>query len=94
MHPSIPGDDSSEADLFKLLIHDLSLGHVIRQQRDTTPDGQFVRKATRGTTRAASSTVKSPFDGDEPYELTDLGKQFVHYVMDEVAPQIGQASSG
>lgn len=34
MHPVVPRDTSSEADLFKLLIHDLSLGHVIRQERD------------------------------------------------------------
>ena len=43
MHPTIPRDNSSEADLFKLLIHDLTLGHVIRQKRQTTMAGQFVK---------------------------------------------------
>lgn len=90
MHTSIPRDDSSEADLFKLLIHDLTLGHVIRQQRATTYDGQFLKKRPGGR-RTGSSTIKSPFGGDEPYELTELGQQFVHYVMNEVSPQIGQA---
>ena len=94
IHAQIPRDDSSEADLFKLLIHDLTLGHVIRQQRSTTLDGQFVKKAVGRTRGAAitpkSTTMKSPFDGFEPYELTELGQQFVHYVMDEVSPQLSR----
>jgi hypothetical protein len=92
MHTSVPRDDSSEADLFKLLIHDLTLGHVIRQQRATTSDGQFLKKRATGGRRVAPPTMKSPFDDYEPYELTELGQQFVHYVMDELAPQIGRGS--
>lgn len=87
IHDSIPRDDSSEADLFKLLIHDLTLGHVIRQQRTTTADGEFVKKVSGGR-RSGGSTMKSAFDANEPYELTELGQKFVHYVMDEVSPQI------
>ena len=91
MHPSVPRDTSSEADLFKLLIHDLSLGHVIRQHRAETLDGQFVRESTRGRPKTRpSSTLKSPFDSDGEYELTELGERFVHYVMNEVVPQIGE----
>ena len=91
MHESIPRDDSSEADLFKLLIHDLSLGHVIRQKRMTTTSGQFVKKSTKGQKKSSGSrAMKSPFDPVDPYELTELGSQFVHYVMNEVAPQINQ----
>ncbi len=89
MHPSIPRDNSSEADLFKLLIHDLTLGHVIRQKRQTTVTGQFVTKP-RGGRKSASGTMQSPFDPEKPYELTQLGMQFVHYVMEEVAPQLGE----
>lgn len=93
MHPTVPRDDSSEADLFKLLIHDLSLGHVIRQHRATTHGGQFVKQSTRGRPKSrGSSTMKSPFDASDPYELTELGAQFVHYVMNEVAPQIGDGN--
>jgi hypothetical protein len=95
MHPTVPRDDSSEADLFKLLIHDLTLGYVVRQQRATTTDGQFLKKrAGGGGRRVSPSTMKSPFDDYEPYELTELGQQFVHYVMDELAPQIGRTSYG
>jgi hypothetical protein len=89
MHGSVPRDDSSEADLFKLLIHDLTLGHVIRQQRGSTLDGQFLKKRQAARRAPAASTMKSPFDDFEPYELTELGQQFVHYVMNELAPQIG-----
>ncbi len=95
MHASIPRDDSPEADLFKLLIHDLSLGHVIRQQRATTYSGEFVKRSTRGRSKSSgSSTVKSPFDASDPYELTELGRQFVHYVLEEVAPQLSDDSRG
>jgi predicted transcriptional regulator len=33
--------------------------------------------------------MKSAFDNEEQYELTELGKQFVHYTMTDVAPQLG-----
>lgn len=79
-------EDSAEADLFKLLIRDLSMGGVIRQVRKTDDDGRFLRKRTR--TRQLSAYTVSAFDGDKPYVLTSLGEQFVHYVMDEVVPRI------
>lgn len=87
-------EDSAEADLFKLLVRDLSTGGVIRQHRDTTPYGEYVRKARASSGGRTSSTMKSAFDDQEPYELTDLGKQFVHYTMNELVAQVGQGSSG
>jgi hypothetical protein len=33
--------------------------------------------------------MKSAFDDKERYELTELGKQFVHYVLSDVVPRIG-----
>ena len=83
-------EDSAEADLFKLLIRDLSTGGVIRQHRDTTADGQFVRKQPARTPKGyAPRVMKSAFDDKEQYELTELGSQFVHYTMNEVVPRIG-----
>jgi hypothetical protein len=86
-------EDSAEADLFKLLIRDLSTGGVIRQERDVNQLGQFRRKQTvrvaRGT---ASSTMKSAFDDKEAYVLTEMGKQFVHYTMNDVVIRIGDES--
>jgi hypothetical protein len=31
----------------------------------------------------------SAFEDTKPYVLTELGKQFVHYVMEDVVPQLG-----
>ena len=82
-------EDSAEADLFKLLIHDLSLGHVIRQHRPKDYHGNFIKKQTRPAPKGQGSRVlKSAFDNSDRYELTELGKQFVHYTMNEVVPRI------
>lgn len=87
-------EDSAEADLFKLLVRDLSMGSVIRQHRDTTPYGDYVRKARATSGTRASNTMKSAFDDQEAYELTELGKQFVHYTMNELVSQVGQGRGG
>lgn len=91
LHANYVREDSAEADLFKLLVRDLSTGGVIRQHRDTTPDGQYLRKtaARRPKGPGASRTIKSAFDDSDRYELTELGRQFVHYTMNEVVPRIG-----
>jgi len=81
-----PREDSVEADLYKLLIRDLSMGGIIRQHRETDYYGNFVKKSTK---RAKSGTYKSAFDDEEQYELTELGSQFVHYTMSDVVTQIG-----
>lgn len=80
-------DNSAEADLFKLLMHDLSVGHVLRQERAANSDGQFYRqKPTR--TRVRSQFLKTAFDDDKSLELTELGKQFVRYTMEDMMPQL------
>ncbi|WP_246805020.1 hypothetical protein [Mesorhizobium mediterraneum] len=83
-------EDSAEADLFKMLIRDLTLGSVVRQHRPTDYAGNFLRKplAKRSAPGHAPRTAKSAFDEVEPYELTDLGKQFVHYAMNEITAKI------
>lgn len=80
-------EDSLEADLFKLLIRDLSMGSVIRQARVIDYEGNFFKKSPQRGNRS-SSTYKSAFDNEEVYELTELGKQFVHYTMNEVVSRI------
>lgn len=91
-------EDSAEADLFKLLIRDLSTGGVVRQQRETDGYGNFIkREPPRRSGRSMevrSGTMKSAFDDTELYVLTDLGRQFVHYAMSELAPRITFQSSG
>lgn len=81
-------ENSMEADLFKMLIRDLSMGGVIRQHRETNYDGSFVKKAKNKYSNG-TNTFKSAFDDQENYELTELGKQFVHYTMNDVVRKIG-----
>ncbi|HUW99172.1 MAG TPA: hypothetical protein VMV40_10120 [Acidiferrobacter sp.] len=90
MYGDLPREDSADADLFKLLIRDLSTGGVIRQERDTNQIGQFVRKTPQRMRRGhAPTTMESAFDDTKPYVLTGMGKQFVHYTMNEVVTRIG-----
>lgn len=78
-------EDSAEADLFKLLIRDLSTGGIIRQHRETDWSGNFIKTKPQRSTRGTSAHVhKSAFDDGDRYELTALGQQFVHYAMTEV----------
>ncbi|WP_036263118.1 hypothetical protein [Methylocapsa aurea] len=82
-------EDSAEADLFKLLIRDLSTGSIVRQHREKDYAGNFLRKsAQRGPRGTASRTAKSAFDDLEGYELTELGQQFVHYAMTDLPVRI------
>lgn len=83
-------EDSAEADLYKMLVRDLTLGSVIRQVRQTDYYGNFVKKpqAKRSPPGQTSTVAKSAFDNVEPYELTELGQQFVHYAMNEITAKI------
>jgi hypothetical protein len=83
-----PKEDSAEADVYKLLIRDLSMGSVIRQHRETDAYGQFVKRSQAGKSRSKSSVMKSAFDDTEPYELTELGSHFVHYTMSETVTRL------
>ena len=71
-------EDSVEADLFKLLIPNLSMGGIIRQNRETDHYGKYTKKTTK---RSKSGILKSVFDDEEQYELTESGSQFVHYTL-------------
>jgi hypothetical protein len=92
IHGPRPREDSAEADLFRYLIRDLSTGGVIRQERETDALGNFYKRETGGHRVASSRVMESSFENTKPYVLTALGKQFVHYVMEDIAPQIGAPS--
>jgi hypothetical protein len=81
-------EDSAEADLFKLLIRDLSTGGVIRQHRETDYQGNYIARRAPARKAPAGRTMVSAFDDKEQYELTALGQQFVHYVMTELTQKI------
>lgn len=89
LHGEAVREDSAEADLFKVIIRDLSMGNIIRQHRKTDHLGRFIKSKSQGRSSGNSSSyMKSAFDNKEPYELTDLGRQFVHYTMNEIVPKI------
>jgi hypothetical protein len=85
----LPRDDSAEADLYKMLIRDLSTGGVIRQPRETDYMGRYRAKPRAGAKPASSGVMKSAFDDNEEYVLTELGSQFVHYTMTELVQRLG-----
>ncbi len=77
-------EDSADADLYKLLIRDLSTGGIIRQHREVDYQGNFIKKRPGRKTSGSSQEMKSAFDREEKYELTQLGQQFVHYAMTDL----------
>ena len=64
------------------------MGGVIRQHRQTDYAGKFIKKAKTKYSTGSTGTYKSAFDDNESYELTELGKQFVHYTMNEVVTKL------
>jgi len=82
-------EDSADADLYKLLIRDLTTGGIIRQNVDRDYYGSAIPKAP--VRRPKGSGPKPPvsaFDDIEQYELTGLGQQFVHYAMTDLPLKI------
>lgn len=82
-------ENSADADLFKLLFRDLSTGGVIRQHREVDYYGNFIKKTPQHRPGGSGSKpVTSAFDEEDSYELTELGKQFVHYAMTDLPLKI------
>lgn len=88
-------ENSSDADLFKLLFRDLSTGGVIRQHRDVDYQGNFIPKTPHRRPKGSGpKAITSAFDDDDAYELTELGKQFVHYAMTDLPLKIEYTPQG
>jgi len=82
-------ENSADADLFKLLFRDLTTGGVIRQHREVDYNGNFIAKTPQRRPKGSGSRpMTSAFDDDDLYELTELGKQFVHYAMTDLPLKI------
>lgn len=86
-------EDSADADLYRLLFRDLSMGGIVRQHRETDYYGNFVKRSNSGPRKTESTTMKSAFDIEEQYELTSLGQQFVHYAMTDLPLKIDSRQS-
>lgn len=89
-------ENSADADLFKLLFRDLSTGGVIRQHRDFDYHGNPIPKTPQRRPKGSGPRpLTSAFDDDDLYELTALGRQFVHYAMTDLPLKIQyQPTSG
>lgn len=82
-------ESSADADLYKLLIRDLSMGSIIRQHREVDYHGRFIAKTPQKSKASdGPKPMVSAFDNNERYELTELGQQFVHYAMSDIPPRI------
>ena len=82
-------EDSADADLYKLLFRDLSTGGIIRQHRDVDYHGNFIPKVSERRPKGSGpKPMASAFDDEDGYDLTELGRQFVHYAMTELPPKI------
>jgi|SRR3989344_382861 len=85
----VPLDNSARADLFKFLMHDLNMTDIVRQARESDGFGRWKTKTPVKRPESQLGTLQTPFDPSKLQVLTELGKEFVHYVMDDLAPQIG-----
>lgn len=86
--PSV-AENSADADLFKLLFRDLSTGGIIRQHREVDYYGNYLSKPTKRRLKGSGQKpMTSAFDDEDSYELTELGKQFVHYAMTDLPLKI------
>jgi hypothetical protein len=84
-----PLDNSSQAGLFSYLIRQLSVGGVIHQEKETNYAGQYLRsERTHYNKGSSSSVMESPFEDTKPYVLTELGKEFIHYVLNDVVQRV------
>jgi hypothetical protein len=88
IHGESVREDSAEADLFKLMVDELTIGHLIRQHREKDYQGNFLKARPAARNKNTSRLMKSAFDDDKEYELTELGRWFVHYTMNEMVPKI------
>jgi hypothetical protein len=95
LYGDIPREDSAEADLYKFLMRELSMGEVIRIERDKNRLGQYLRKRPPGRRKGIPppATLKSAFEDVDPLVLTGIGRQFVHYALNEVVTRIGEGGS-
>lgn len=82
-------EDSAEAGLFRYLMRELSMGGVIEIAKQRNEFG-LAYKATsaRAPKGMGSKVVESTYEDTKPQVLTELGKQFVHYVLNDVVKRV------
>ena len=96
IHPErsdLPRDDSAEAGLFGYLTRELNMGGIIHLDRPRNSSGQTMRTQRQSSSNSRSDTLESHFDNTKSWVLSELGKEFVRYVMEDVDPQLGTEGS-
>lgn len=88
-----PQDNSAQAGLFGYLNRELNMGGIIHLNRETDGAGQTIRAPRQSSSRSVNGTLESPFDDTKEWILSELGKEFVRYVMDDVDPQLETRSN-
>ena len=89
-----PRDNSAQAGFFGYLMRELNMGGIIRLERDTDSYGRTIRASrTPSTGSSRGDTLESPFDSTKRWVLSELGKEFVRYVMEDVDLQLGEGST-
>ncbi|HSE56846.1 MAG TPA: hypothetical protein VLB02_02050 [Candidatus Paceibacterota bacterium] len=87
-----PRDNTAQAGLFGYLTRELNMGGIIHLNRQTNAYGQTMRsprQSSSGSNR--SDTLESHFDDTKEWVLSELGKEFVRYVMKDVDLQLQDA---
>ena len=94
VHTDRPREDSAEAGLFSYLIRDLSMGGVIHQDKQTNDAGQYMKRRPVHVPKGmGSQTMESAFEGTKSYVLTELGRQFIRYVLNDAVLRVGAESA-
>ena len=82
-------EDSAEAGLFRYLMRELNIGGVIELSKQRDAYGRAYRVTSAGTPRGmASKVVESTYEDTKPWILTELGRQFIHYVLSDAVKRV------
>lgn len=82
-------EDSAEAGLFRYLMRELNMGGVIELSKRRDANGRAYKTTSARTPRGmASKVVESTYEDTKPWVLTELGRQFIHYVLNDAVKRI------
>jgi len=82
-------EDSADAGLFRYLMRELNMGGVIEIAKNRNADGHAYKATPKRSARGVGSkVVESTYEDTKPWVLTELGQQFVHYVLSDVVKRV------
>ncbi len=82
-------EDSAEAGLYRYLLRELSMGGIIEQAKERDGDGRTYRATPKRSPRGSGSKLtESTYEDTKPQVLTQLGQEFIHYVLNDAVKRI------